>query len=124
VLAPIVNKSSDPANDALLGPSGLCGTSAVGAYLDRCGYGPRLPFLAISPFAKANFIAHTVADQSSITRFIEDNWGLGQVGDQSFDAIAGPITNLFDFKEYDLRKVSDRTLILDPTSGQPQEERW
>jgi len=124
VLAPIVNKSSDPANDALLGPSGLCGTAASGAYLDRCGYGPRLPFLAISPFAKANFVAHTVADQSSITRFIEDNWGLGQIGDQSFDAIAGPITNLFDFNGYDWYKASDRTLILDPTTGQSQGEQW
>ena len=89
VLAPIVNQSNDANNDALLGSTGLCGTIKTGAYLDRCGYGPRLPFLAISPFAKENFVAHTVADQSSITRFIEDNWQLGQIGDQSLDGISG-----------------------------------
>jgi phospholipase C len=92
------------------------------AYLDRCGYGPRLPFLAISPFAKQNFVAHTVADQSSILRFIEDNWQLGQIGDQSFDAIAGSIQNLFDFNSYDGR-ISERTLILDPDTGEQVGQR-
>jgi phospholipase C len=116
VLAPIVSTSNDPNNDALLGPSGLCGTAKSGAYLDRCGYGPRLPFLAISPFAKQNFVAHTVADQSSILRFIEDNWQLGRIGDQSFDAIAGPIENLFDFGPN--RGGFERTLILDPDTGE------
>ena len=45
VMPPIVNRSNDPANDALLGPSGLCGAPPAGAYLDRCGYGPRTPLL-------------------------------------------------------------------------------
>jgi phospholipase C len=116
VLAPIVNRSSDPNNDALLGSSGLCGTSQAGAYLDRCGYGPRLPFLVISPYAKGNFVAHTVADQTSILRFIEDNWQLGRIGDQSFDAMSGSILNLFDFPAYG--RPSDRTLILDPDTGE------
>jgi len=120
VLAPIVNKSSDPNNDALLGPAGLCGTAQTGAYLDRCGYGPRLPFLVISPFAKENFVAHTVADQTSILRFIEDNWKLGQIGDQSFDAISGSILNLFDFSS----RGFDRTLILNPDTGEPQAAQW
>jgi phospholipase C len=122
VLAPIVSTSSDPENDALLGSTGLCGTAKSGAYLDRCGYGPRLPFLAISPFAKQNFVAHTVADQSSILRFIEDNWQLGQIGDQSFDAIAGSIQNLFDFNSYDGR-ISERILILDPDTGEQVGQR-
>jgi phospholipase C len=123
VLGPIVSPSSDPNNDALLGAAGLCGTPKTGAYLDRCGYGPRLPFLVISPWAKENFVGHTVADQSSILRFIEDNWQLGRIGDQSFDAVAGPITNLFDFDRHgdggDDREHHGRTLILDPDSGQP-----
>jgi phospholipase C len=124
VLAPIVSKSNDAANDSLLGSSGLCGTPAAGAYLDRCGYGPRLPFLVLSPYAKANFVAHTVADQSSILRFIEDNWQLGQLGNQSFDALAGPITNMFDFDNSHFPPGLDRTLILDPTTGEPQDWQW
>ncbi len=122
VLAPIVNQSSDAENDALLGSQGLCGTAKPGAYQDRCGYGPRLPFLVISPFARANFVAHTVADQSSITRFIEDNWRLGRIGNQSFDAAAGSILNLFDFDGYGFGHDGDRSLILDPDTGEPVQQ--
>ncbi|MBB6143549.1 phospholipase C [Silvibacterium bohemicum] len=120
VLAPIVNPSSDPSNDALLGAAGLCGTAKSGAYLDRCGYGPRLPFLVISPFARENFVGHSVADQSSILRFIEDNWQVGRIGDQSFDAISGSILNLFDFDANN--RGYDRTLILDPNTGESQRQ--
>jgi phospholipase C len=118
VMPPIVSTSSDAANDALLGAAGLCGTSKQGAYQDRCGYGPRLPFLVISPFAKKNFIDHTTTDQSSIIRFIEDNWQLGRIGDQSFDAIAGPITNMFDFKGAKDGPVFELPLLLDPHTGE------
>jgi len=49
VMPPIVNQSNDPINDVLFG-AGVCGTpTQIGAYLDRCGYGTRLPFLVISP---------------------------------------------------------------------------
>ena len=123
VLAPIVSQSSDAANDALLGPTGLCGTAKPGAYLDRCGYGPRLPFLVISPYAKVNFVAHTVADQTSITRFIEDNWGTGRLGNQSFDAISGSILNLFDFNQFGGFSPAAHTLILNPDTGEP-DQQW
>jgi phospholipase C len=112
VTPPIVSQSNDAANDAA-NAAGLCGTPSPGAYLDRCGYGVRLPFLVISPFAKPNFVDHTLNDTTSILRFIEDNWSLGQIGDQSFDAIAGSILNLFDFTA-----MPTKPLILDPTSGE------
>jgi phospholipase C len=113
VAPPIVSQSNDSANDAANG-SGLCGTPTQGSYLDRCGYGQRLPFLVISPFAKPNFVDHTTTDTTSILRFIEDNWNLGRIGDQSFDAIAGSILNSFDFTG-----TPAKPLILDPTSGEP-----
>ena len=122
VMPPIVSPSSDSANDALLGANGLCGVAKADAYQDRCGYGPRLPFLAISPFARKNFVDHTLADQSSVIRFVEDNWGLGRIGDQSFDAIAGPITGLFDFSEQ-RGVIFEAPLLLDPTTGEVQ-LRW
>ena len=114
VMPPIVSRSNDPANDALLGPERLCGLPSAGAYLDRCGYGPRLPLLVISPFAKSNYVGHTTADQSSIIRLIEDNWGLGQLGDQSFDAMAGSLLGLFQFGA-----AKTPALFLDPTTGEP-----
>jgi len=66
--------------------------------LGRCGYGPRLPLLAISPWAKRNFVDRTVTDTSSILRFIEDVFlDARRIGQGSFDATAGPLGSLFDF---------------------------
>jgi phospholipase C len=81
----------------------------------RCGYGPRLPLLLISPFAKQNFVDHTVTDQSSITRFIEDNWVDGQRIEGSFDSRAGLLTNMFDFSA---PKNAGR-FILNESTGEP-----
>jgi phospholipase C len=71
-----------------------------------------MPFLVISPFAKQNFVDSTVTDTTSILRFIEDNWSLGQLGDQSFDAMAGSILNLFDFNSQPAPPI-----FLDPQTG-------
>src|SRR5262249_20806277 len=95
VMSPIVSHSNILSVDLLAGAAG-CGTPRAGAYQGRCGYGPRQPFVVISPWAKQNFVDHTTTDQASVLRFIEDNWDLGRIGDQSFDALAGPITNMFD----------------------------
>jgi phospholipase C len=82
----------------------------------RCGYGPRQPLIVVSPYAKANFVDHTLTDQASILRFVEDNWLKGQrIGQGSFDAMAGTINNMFDFTQTPTRK-----LILDPNLGTPK----
>jgi len=114
VIGPIVSPSSTP--DDTLSDVGLCGTPKAGAYQDRCGYGPRQPLLVISPFARQNFVDHSVTDQSSVLRFIEDNWGLGRIGNQSTDAIAGSLLPMFDFSQ---GHVGERRLILNPSTGQP-----
>ena len=114
VMPPIISPSNDAANDTLLGSSGMCGTPVSGAYLDRCGYGTRLPFLVISPYAKSNYVSHALTDTSSLLRFIEDNWDLGRIGDQSFDALAGSILDSFDFTS----TTRTKRVLLDPTSGQ------
>jgi phospholipase C len=75
--------------------------------------------LVISPYAKRNFVDNTLTDQSSILRFIEDNWSLGQVGDQSMDALAGTLTNMFNFHA----KPSDNRIFLSPTTGERESER-
>jgi phospholipase C len=88
------------------------------APLGRCGYGPRLPFLVISPFTPANSVDHTLTDQSSITRFIEDNWVGGTRITGSFDAIAGALisdTALFNFSA----AKATPALFLDPVTGEP-----
>jgi phospholipase C len=117
VMGPIVNQSN-ASDDQLLGP-GNCGTPGakqVGGVGQngRCGYGPRMPFLVISPFAKRNYVDHRVTDQSSVIRFVQDNWHLSRIGGGSTDAIAGTLNGLFDFDD----KGRARTLILDPATGQ------
>ncbi len=113
-MGPIVSQSGDPVNDALT--NGSCGNGGSG-YADRCGYGPRLPLLVVSPWAKRNFVDHSTTDQASILRFIEDNWNLGRIGDDSFDAKAGSLGNMFNFSHGHRHHV--RRLFLNPTTGQP-----
>jgi phospholipase C len=74
---------------------GVDGKPATG----RCGYGTRMPLLVVSPFAKRNYVDHTLTDQSSILKFIEDNWlGGERVQDGgSFDTIAGSLENMLTF---------------------------
>lgn len=110
VMPPIINQSHVPP-DQLLGP-GDAGNPPPGAYQGRLAYGNRIPFLLISPFAKINYVDSTVIDQTSVLRFIEKNWDLGYIGDQSFDAVAGSLHNMFDFchPHYE-------TLILNPSTG-------
>jgi phospholipase C len=93
---------------------GLNGTTAVQG---RCGHGPRLPFLVISPFAKVNYVDHTLIDQSSILRFVEDNWLGSQRIAGSFDALAGVITNMLDFTAG--ANAGPTPVTLDPTTGLP-----
>jgi phospholipase C len=113
VMPPLVSDSQSP-QDTLTGP-GTCGTAPpAGGFTGRCGFGPRIPLLVISPWARVNYVSHAVIAQSAITRFIEDNWGLGRIGGGSFDAISGSIAPLFDFSH-----PAAGPLFLDPATGEP-----
>jgi phospholipase C len=129
-MPPVVNPSFNPTVDTLNGP-GLCnhgaqqGSPTPATPLNgnfgqpawgRCGYGTRMPLLVVSPFAKRNYVDHTLTDQTSVLRFVEDNWLFGeriQPGG-SFDTIAGKLDNMFDF---DRDGDEARKLILNETTG-------
>lgn len=132
-MPPIVNSSFNAVVDTLNGP-GNCSTSngfqqgkpSPAPILNgnfgqpawgRCGYGTRMPLLVVSPFARQNHVDHTLTDQSSVLRFIEDNWLDGEriqpAG--SFDTIAGTIENMFDFGRRD--DEEPHKLILDEATG-------
>jgi phospholipase C len=84
----IVNGSDDTVDTT------MCQSAPVtlGTANDRCGYGPRVPLLVISPYAPANTVSHNITDNASITRFIEDNWlGGERLGAGSFDSVAGSL---------------------------------
>jgi phospholipase C len=119
-IGPIVNQSAT-AMDALTG-TGQCGTGTAalaGVTIDhaqgRCGYGPRLPLLVISPYAKKNYVDHSVTDQTSILRFIEDNWLDNQRITGSFDALAGKLNVMFNFSS----APDTNPLILNTSTGEP-----
>ncbi|HEV3307782.1 MAG TPA: alkaline phosphatase family protein [Candidatus Sulfotelmatobacter sp.] len=122
-MGPILNTSTGP-DDALTGPN-ACGTAATSLpgynptanphALGRCGYGPRLPLMVISPWARQNFVDNTLTDQTSIIHFIEDNWLAGQrIGQGSFDALSGSITQMFNFTKIRTNDV----LFLNPGTGE------
>ena len=94
---------------------GAAGTTPVNG---RCGYGTRVPLVVVSPFAKKNFIDHTLTDQTSVLKFIEDNWLAGQrvQPNGSFDTIAGSINTMFDFTR-PAQQVESNTVWLDPKLG-------
>jgi phospholipase C len=103
-LAPVLNTSQTSA-DGLTG-NGQCGTVApqlagitAPHAQGRCGYGPRLPLVLISPYAKANYVDSTLTDQSSIIHFVEDNWLHGQrIGNGSFDTITNSIASMLSIQ--------------------------
>jgi phospholipase C len=90
-------------------PNGLKGKPVNG----RCGPGTRTPFIVISPYAIPNYASAKRITQSSVVRFIEDNWLNGQrIGGGSLDATSGLITDMLDFTQKPNNK-----LFLDPVAG-------
>jgi phospholipase C len=73
---------------------------ANGPYPADCAtfdqYGVRLPFIAISPFAKPHYVSHTVGDHTSLLALIEKRF-LGGVHMTARDAAADTLEDLFDF---------------------------
>ncbi len=114
VMGPIVSQSATPGEDTVSGPN--CGSSSTNTQ-GQCGYGPRQPLLLISPYARQNFVDHRLTDQSSILRFIEDNWNLGRIGGNSSDVKAGTLDGMFDFARWKKRAPK---LPLDAATGAPQ----
>jgi len=134
VFTGVSNPSLSPADNltstTLSGPtSAQCGPSPqsnppLGGEQGRCGFGPRLPMLVVSPFARRNSVDHNLSDQASIINFIEYNWHLPGISgsyDQalrksdSAKHVPFDLAGMFDFD----RSAHNRRLILDPTTGQP-----
>jgi phospholipase C len=96
----------------------LCGALAdnpTGPYPAECArfdqYGMRVPFVAVSPFAKPRYVSHAIADHTSILAFIETAF-LPPVNGQrqhltDRDRNADNLLDLFDFD----RSPSLRTTV-------------
>jgi phospholipase C len=108
--------------------SGHCGpkvqsAAPLGGEQGRCGFGPRLPMLVISPYAKHNDVDHNLSDQASIINFIEYNWALPGIPGSADGVLASTdkkegipfdLAGMFNFSA-----PANSKLILDPATGQP-----
>ena len=129
----VTNPSLSPADDltnTISGgsTSGQCGpkpqlVAPLGGEQGRCGFGPRLPLLVISPFARHNYVDHNLSDQSSIMNLIEYNWRLPAIpgsADQVLAATDAQEGIPFDLAGmFDFRGPSNRRLLLNPNTGEP-----
>jgi phospholipase C len=88
----------------------LCPTFTVtGPYPSSCAnfnqLGFRVPFIAVSPFAKPHYVSHTTGDHTSILKLIETRW-LHGVNLTLRDKNANPLLDLFDFANAPLMNVN------------------
>jgi phospholipase C len=58
--------------------------------LDFFGDGPRIPMIAVSPWARGGHVSHVYSDHVSILKFIERNWGLKPLTHRSRDNFPNP----------------------------------
>jgi phospholipase C len=65
--------------------------------VDAFGYGPRVPAIVISPFAKPGHISHYDYDFTSMLKFIEERYGLGHL--TARDGHANDMADCFNFKQ-------------------------
>ena len=66
-------------------------------HVDVYGYGPRVPLLLISPYAKRGFVFHETSDFTSVLRFIERLHGLPALTRR--DRRANDLVDAFDFDQ-------------------------
>jgi phospholipase C len=87
------------------------GVPLDGAF-DRTGF--RVPFIVVSPYAKAHFASHQIYDHTSITRFIEARFGLPALSGR--DANATPPFEMFDFENppFMTPPTIDAHTVVDP----------
>jgi phospholipase C len=58
-------------------------------------YGPRVPFVVVSPYARPGYVSHVTHSHTSMTRLIEAIWDLGALTER--DANSDALLDMFDF---------------------------
>jgi phospholipase C len=101
-------------------PPAACAPDAIAPKLDDgaergdfARYGFRVPFVAVSPFAKRHYVSHMVQDHTSILKFIESKWNLPAL--TARDANASDLHDLFDFQHPDFNVKPLPETVPDPT---------
>ncbi len=75
-------------------PGDVC-TTVTGPTCDFTWTGNRIPLVVVSPYAKKNYVSHTVADYTAFLKFIETRFNLSPLTKR--DAAQSDMTEFFDF---------------------------
>jgi phospholipase C len=79
--------------------------------------GFRVPFCAVSPFAKRNHVSHVVYDHTSVLKFLETKWNLPAMTYR--DANAHNLLDMFDFSHAGFAEPPDLPAPKNPFHGSP-----
>jgi phospholipase C len=72
-------------------------TTSTGPTCDFVWTGYRIPLVVVSPYAKQNYVSHTVADYTAMLKFIETRFNLPALNAR--DAAQMDMTEFFDFTD-------------------------
>ncbi|MGZ3698618.1 MAG: alkaline phosphatase family protein [Bdellovibrionota bacterium] len=78
-------------------------------------YGFRVPFVAVSPYAKHHYVSHRVYDHTSILKFIEAKYNLPAL--TARDANADGFSDIFDFNHPVMEVTPFPALVSDPAKA-------
>ncbi|MFE1438820.1 phosphocholine-specific phospholipase C [Streptomyces sp. NPDC058739] len=82
------------------------------------GLGPRVPMLVVSPWSKGGFVCSETLDHTSVIRFMERRFGVGEPNISPWRrAVCGDLTSAFDFSREDSRPAS----LPDTEAYEPQD---
>ncbi len=121
-----LNVSSEGTSGQCGGTQGVEVPSPLNGEQGRCGFGPRLPLLMISPYAKKDAVDHNLSDQASMINFVEYNWHLPGIpgsadqvladdGKDSSEGVPFDLAGLFELEGH-----KDGKLFLNPSTGEKQ----
>ncbi len=65
--------------------------------IDNMGLGFRVPLIVVSPYAKHGYVSHQVHETASLLAFVEQNFGLPNLGQR--DATADAFSDCFDYTQ-------------------------
>jgi phospholipase C len=71
--------------------------------VDVYGYGPRVPLIVISPYARQGAIFHETSDFTSVLRFIEELHRLPPLNER--DGAANDLLGAFDFAQEPMKRL-------------------
>jgi hypothetical protein len=80
--------------------------------ISSIAYGPRVPMIVISPYARPHTIDHNQYDFGSVVRYIEDTFGLDRLG--PYDAAATSIAADIDLDQTPLPPLRLKTRTCPP----------